>query len=71
VATQFRLESLAVSPSGVRGVWLHRNLETRRTPLLRLEQAVPRTPPSSSRGSRSGPRGRGRRDHRVWFGRFR
>jgi transposase InsO family protein len=40
VANQLRLEGLTVSPSGVRGVWLRHDLETRLKRLLRLEQAV-------------------------------
>lgn len=40
VANQLRLEGLTVSPSGVRGVWLRHDLETRVKRLLRLEQAV-------------------------------
>jgi transposase InsO family protein len=40
VANQLRLEGITVSPSGVRGVWLRHDLETRVKRLLRLEQAV-------------------------------
>src|SRR5215510_3444297 len=40
VANQLRLEGLPVSPSGVRGVWVRHDLETRLKRLLRLEQAV-------------------------------
>jgi transposase InsO family protein len=40
VANQLRLEGITVSPSGVRGVWLRHDLETRLKRLLRLEQAV-------------------------------
>src|SRR5262249_15666422 len=40
VANQLRLDGLTVSPSGVRGVWLRHDLETRLKRLLRLEQAV-------------------------------
>jgi len=40
VANQLRLEGITVIPSGVRGVWLRHDLETRLKRLLRLEQAV-------------------------------
>jgi transposase InsO family protein len=40
VANQLRLDGITVSPSGVRGVWLRHDLETRLKRLLRLEQAV-------------------------------
>jgi hypothetical protein len=40
VANKLRLEGLTVSPSGVRGVWLRHDLETRLKRLLRPEQAV-------------------------------
>src|SRR5262249_12777005 len=40
VANQLRLEGLTVSPSGVRGVWLRHDLETRLKRLLRLERTV-------------------------------
>jgi len=38
VANELRLRGLQVSPSGVRGVWLRHELETRLKRLLRLEQ---------------------------------
>jgi transposase InsO family protein len=38
VANELRLRGLQVSPSGVRGVWLRHDLETRLKRLLRLEQ---------------------------------
>jgi hypothetical protein len=37
VANDLRLEGVHVSPSGVRGVWLRHDLETRYKRLLRLE----------------------------------
>lgn len=37
VANDLRLEGLAISPSGVRGVWLRHDLETRYKRLMRLE----------------------------------
>jgi transposase InsO family protein len=39
VANELRLEGLIVSPSGVRGVWLRNDLETRFKRLLRLERS--------------------------------
>jgi transposase InsO family protein len=45
VANQLRLEGITVSPSGVRGVWLRHDLETRLKRLLRLEQAVAQDTP--------------------------
>ena len=38
VANQLRLQEVQVSPSGVRGVWLRHDLETRHKRLLRLER---------------------------------
>ena len=38
VANELRLNSIDVSPSGVRGVWLRHDLETRHKRLLRLEK---------------------------------
>lgn len=38
VANELRLEGQSVSPSGVRGVWLRHELETRTKRLLRLER---------------------------------
>jgi transposase InsO family protein len=38
VANDLRLEGVTVSPSGVRGVWLRHDLETRTKRLLRLER---------------------------------
>lgn len=40
VANELRLEGVAVSPSGVRGVWLRNDLETRTKRLLRLERTA-------------------------------
>jgi transposase InsO family protein len=40
VANEMRLEGLAVSSSGVRGVWLRHELETRTKRLLRLERSA-------------------------------
>jgi Integrase core domain. len=39
VANELRLQGMHVGPSGVRGVWLRNDLETRHKRLLRLEQA--------------------------------
>jgi transposase InsO family protein len=39
-ANQLRLENVNVSASGVRGVWMRHDLETRHKRLLRLEQTV-------------------------------
>jgi transposase InsO family protein len=38
VANELRLQNIQVGPSGVRGVWLRHDLETRHRRLLRLEQ---------------------------------
>jgi len=43
IANELRLQGLNVGPSGVRGVWLRHNLETRSRRLLRLEQASQET----------------------------
>jgi hypothetical protein len=40
VANELRLEGLTVSSSGVRGVWLRHELETRTKRLLRLERTA-------------------------------
>lgn len=40
VSNELRLQGVNVSPSGVRGVWLRHNLETRTKRLLRLEQTA-------------------------------
>lgn len=40
VANDLRLKGVIVSPSGVRGVWLRNNLESKLKRLLRLEQAA-------------------------------
>jgi transposase InsO family protein len=44
VATELRLRGVAVSASGVRGVWLRHDLETRLKRLLRLERAAREEP---------------------------
>ena len=43
VANELRLRGIEVSPSGVRGVWLRHELETRYKRLLRLEQQAQKT----------------------------
>lgn len=43
VANELRLQGHSVSSSGVRGVWLRHNIETRTKRLLRLEQAASET----------------------------
>jgi transposase InsO family protein len=43
VANELRLRGIDVSPSGVRGVWLRHDLETRYKRLLRLEQKAQET----------------------------
>lgn len=43
IANDLRLEGLTVSASGVRGVWLRHNLETRMQRLLRLEKVSQET----------------------------
>ncbi|MCP1727349.1 transposase InsO family protein [Natronospira proteinivora] len=43
VANELRLRGIEVSPSGVRGVWLRHELETRYKRLLRLEQKAQET----------------------------
>jgi transposase InsO family protein len=40
VANELRLQQVNVSPSGVRGVWLRHDLETRHKRLLRLEKSA-------------------------------
>jgi hypothetical protein len=40
VANELRLQGFTVSPSGVRGVWLRNELETRTKRLLRLESSA-------------------------------
>jgi transposase InsO family protein len=40
VSNELRLQGVNVSPSGVRGVWLRHNLETRTKRLLRLEETA-------------------------------
>ena len=43
IANELRLQGLNVGPSGVRGVWMRHNIETRSRRLLRLEQASQET----------------------------
>lgn len=44
VANDLRLRDINVSPSGVRGVWLRHDLETRHKRLMRLEEHTRQTP---------------------------
>ena len=43
IANELRLQGITVSPSGVRGVWMRHNIETRHRRLLRLEAAAQET----------------------------